>query len=104
MRSDTVSCATIDKHHILGLLDAGHRLHIAVHTLVGHVYDARGAEDVPVGVECGGAGVAGGVVECERGFEAGAREDGEDFTGAVQVAAFVACELLKFDICSVSVS
>lgn len=93
MCRDTVPGALIRKYHVLRLLDTRDRPDVAVHPLVGDVHDARRAEDVPVGVESRSTGEAGWVIEGERGFEAGAGEDGEDFAGAVEVDAFVASEL-----------
>lgn len=83
MRRGSITHALVRKHHMFCLFDACDRLHVGVHQFVGNVYDARRPEDIPVGVEGGGAGEAGGIGEGEGGFEAVAGDDGKDVAGAI---------------------
>lgn len=95
MRSGTIPLTLFCENHMLRLFDTRYRLHVDVDEFARGVYDARGTENVPVGVEGSGAGEAGRIGEGEGGFEAGAGDYGEETAGVVEVDTFVACELYR---------
>lgn len=60
---------------IFEMLHVRDGLGVVEHALLVHVYDARGAQDIPLGVERGRAGKARGVLQREGRLEAITRND-----------------------------